>query len=321
MNEDHIAHCQTFFAFAANNTYKHINTWFAWWRTHHYDRYDNTYWCPRSILEDNSNYLNWTRPFPGNPRTALTHANWLNSTPIIQCLHCGLWLSSAKMYSLHTPNSELPSFISEGEDYPEDSVCWKLYTLQWRLLTYENSRHVPRFLVTSLATREQIDAKQAEPYDPVVCAHCKVWLQDPGCAAMHKQCALVCWKTRHAFWKQPSVADFSDRNYHVLGLACNVPRWRFFLKPIVLWRHAFMQIFQHKYAILCYQGAIMDLAGPTSDSEAIFQVLCLQHVCLNILSYTIAPFWTHTLLSKRSIRQKKLAIQTICNTVRYLRHY
>ena len=135
------------------------------------------------------------------------------------------------------------------------------------------------------------------------------------------QCALLCWKTRHAFWKQPRVADFSNRNYHVLGLACNIPRWRSLLKPIVLWRHAFMQIFQHKYAILCYQGALMDLTGTPSMLETINQVLGLQHICLNILSYAIAPFGEHTLLGRQNVRRKKTAIQTICNTVSYLRHY
>ena len=321
MNEDDISHCQTFFAFAANNTYKQIKTWFAWWRTHHYDRYDDTNWCPRSTYTDNSNHLYWTRRLPGNPSTPLARANQLTSTPIIRCLHCGLWLSSAKMYSLHAPNSELPSFMSEGEDYPDDSVCWKLYTLQWRLLTQENSPYIPRFLTTSLATRAQIDAKQSEPYDPVVCAQCKVWLQDPGCAEMHKQCALVCWKTRHAFWKQPRVSDFSNRNYHVLGLPCHIPRWRFFLKPIVLWRHAFMQIFQHKFTILCYQEAIIDLVDVYPASEAIYQILGLQHVCVNILSYAVSPFAVHALLSKHTLMRKKIAIQTICNDVRYLRHF
>ncbi len=220
------------------------------------------------------------------------------------------------MFSLHVPNLELPSFYNEDEQHIEDSVCWKLSMLCWRLLTREQARRVPRFLLTALASREQILAKENEPFNPVVCSYCKVWLLDPGCAVLHKQCDLVCWRARHPFWNKPRLTDFSNRNYHVLGLANAELR----LRPVIYWRHAIMQILQHKFTILLYTVALHECGCDPLLNPNAAKALSLEHVRIRILQFIVSPFGKHSPPPRHIADRKLSAMARLCDTITYVKH-
>ena len=318
---------QTLLAFCANNTYSSLWHWFLQWRWHHgiyishafwhYDSegwdfisaiHDVDHWVPWKVFTDNREYPHRTRSWPTWDET-----RYNDSTPIVQCPKCGLWLASAWEYSLHVPNEELPFFVhdeDEDDNYDSGSICWKVQSLaNW---IYEDEprwapKFMPSFLTSRIATGSQVIYKQREPYYPVICAVCKVWVQDPGCALLHKACPAVCWQARHAFWRRPRLSDSSHRNRHCLGLTTLVPD----LRPLVYWRHAVTQVLQHRFSILYHSHCLHRLHPFT----------CLPHIHIAVLSFLVRPFRNHVYLTEDSVQRKLEALRQILSVVQYLKHF
>ena len=319
---------QTFLAFCANNTFRSLWHWFLQWRWNHWiytssshwhyesdhweyirASYDSLHWVPWKVFAANREYPERTRPLPTWEDTV-----YRDSIPIVQCPKCGLWLASAWEYSLHAPNEELPFFVHDNDaddSYDDGSICWKIQSLanwiyreepRWPIGAY-----MPAFVTARLATRTQIAYKESEPYYPVVCAVCKVWVQDPGCAVLHKACPAVCWKARHTFWRRPSLSDSSHRNRHCLGLTTLTPN----LRPLVFWRHAMTQIFQHKYTIVYHSHCLHKLHPVTRIS----------HVHIAVLAFLVCPFGKHICLSDTLVQRKLAALRQILTVVQYLKHF
>ena len=162
-------------------------------------------------------------------------------------------------------------------------------------------------ILERLATYAQIHSKEREAYYPVVCAACKLWVLDPGCAKLHKTCPAVCWQAKYTLGRPPRLRDHSSLNGHVLGLTTLTSD----LRPIVFWRHAFAQLFQHKYTIVYHTICLHKLA----------RVGSLPHVHLQILSFLVSPFGSHVYLTRRAAQRKLLALQQICSIVQYLQHF
>jgi hypothetical protein len=306
---------QTLLAFCANNTYMDLWRWFTQWRWHHWASYSSSpwdynsdHWAPWKVFTDNRESPQRTRPW-----AVWSNAEYTHSIPIVQCPKCGLWLASAWEYSLHVPNEELPFFVHDDDaddSYDDGSICWKIRSLaNW--IYKEETRwapsYVPTFLTARLATGLQILCKEREPYYPVVCAVCKVWVQDPGSAKLHKACPAVCWQARHTFWRRPRLSDSCHRNRHALGLTTLYPN----LRTLVYWRHAVTQIFQHKFSIVYHSHCLHNL----------HPVTCLPHIHLVALSYLVSPFGSHVFWTADTVQHKLIALRQILSVVQYLKHF
>ena len=312
---------QTFLAFCANSTYRDLGHWLLEWKSHHPEQQhwvqfmifadssgyhqDQRRWVPWTFFADRRGYSVHTRPKPSWNNTKVTSP----SAPIVQCPRCGLWLASAWEYSLHVPNEELPFFVHDDDTddtYDDGSVCWKIQWLaDWE--GWEQHAYMPTFITSRLATGLQVQCKERESYYPVVCAHCKMWVQDPGSATLHKDCPAVCWQARHAFWRRPSLSDSCHRNRHALGLSTLVPD----LGALVYWRHAISQIFQHKFTIVYHSHCLHELHPITG----------LPHVHLVVLAFLASPFGSHVFWTASTVQRKLAALRQIFTVLQYVKHF
>ena len=293
---------QTLLAFHANTSYDTLKQWLRLWSAHHPTE---EHWDSLQALLNNSRMAVRRRELP----------DWRNraqrsSQPIIRCHKCGLWLTSAWEYTLHVPKAEIPIWAFEDDNFYDYSICWQLRwmtdSLQW-----DQPPRIPRFLTNRLATTQQIQDKVNEPYNPVVCSHCKVWVQDPGAALLHKTCSAVCWQARHQHWLRPQLSDQSYWNRHALGLTTLLPR----LRALVRWRHAFSLLMQYRYTQLFHAHSLHRLP------------VLLQHQYFRskILHFLVKPLPRHledlVWADEQSLERKLVAHRGLLEHFPYLRHF
>ena len=294
---------QTLLAFRANPSYGWLRWWLNCWKEHHAQAH---HWAPISLFANNQATFYRRRGLPyWNNRPQL------ETVAIVKCPNCGLWLRTAWDYTLHVPKEAFPAWVYEDfDDWENNSICWQLDWLlheQW----WEIPNRIPRFAIEGLATSAEIEAKLREPFYPVICAYCKVWVQDAGCALLHKTCPAVCYEARHKYWQRPELTDPSYMNKHALGITTLEPR----LRPLVFWRHAFVQLMQHRYEQLFHARSLFQVPV-LADHRHLFEAV------LDFLSCPFqGPFSHEVLFDKVALSRKLRSHQTLLKYFPYLRHF
>ena len=293
-------HFQTFLAFVANNNYAELREWFNHWEWHHWDEVHWVPWETKYIMP--WLYYNMRRPKPTPAMSQSTRS----SLTLVQCPKCHVWLTSPWEFSLHVPKETHPVSYDRFGNRDDGSICWKMQWL-YAELWWKRSEHLPRFIAVGLASVTQIRQKELEPYNPVVCAHCKVWVMDLGSAVIHKECAAICWQARHSLWRRPVLTEYPWRNQHVVGMTTLIRS----LKPLVFWRHAIAQTLLHRLYLYHYMILLHDLP-PSIKHPDLF---------LSVLAFLIAPFQRHVYLTKATLIKKRGALQSICYGIDFVRHH
>ena len=233
------------------NIFDLLPLWQVDWGTYFIDSLTRSSYCVNVLsttihcsFADNIRLINRLN-FPSN-EGLIQEPHWRFVAPALRCPYCSVFVPNVFVFASHVAETSRP-FDSSRIRVPSQLCLNIQYILHFLEQRYPHTS-IPLVLADTFASSAQVKRRAALPFAPVICPHCRCWLQHKWAVYWHSCCPEICYLTvsryNRSSGRLPCTASpIEFRGVGLLASHCVQPQ----LRARFYWRVCIQATVQHLF--------------------------------------------------------------------------